>query len=734
MNRRDIIKSAVGAAFVAGLSPVEALILPGGSAAIAAASNMLGVNAFDPVGYSSGPVWLNELKHASSNAGYCPWFTGSGSTFDTAEEAYLAATLDSNFNPTTLTVAGIPGGQQFTKLFSYIFTNMPALASGQTYQYTPGARTLGFTILGTGSATSISFTISGDVSGLATTTSGVSIAGNTVTSTLAPGQSGTVTFNATNGLSGFVIGIPAGSGISSNCYFGFTSLIRTSLIASYNAGELLAPEYKAMLQAGWNPAIRFMGAQKTYKQEYQVTFTGTVSGTSGGTLASVNRQGEGNASWPRPTGTHPFVFATGQTIQCGCTYGSTAVTWSTALSSPVTTSAVGAMAIAPVMSGWSARPLLSHMSWSLDGGIPLEAAIAVCNELGMSPWLCMPAATSTLDSTYFSNLAQLIYNGSNANLTGSNQASFSGALKPVYVEFSNEFWNGGSGYKEANYVEMMSVPSGYYASNSNNQYVGGYEWAGAQMSAFCAAATTVMGSTAFNAKVRIAAMTQFAAGNGTSFLEAFLNTPHASNRMYQQGNIVWGFAPYAPSTNVISLADATTIKALVSPAPVTEMLSLMYTNVGASGNTYSSVPSAGLVGNYINTATTLIASFSGQPWYGQPIVGYEGGPALDDAPNLEASLSGWRVDVLNATKDDSRFAYVLYDPTHQLSANAGVWPMLKAAGFEFICKLSAVGVALTHTTPPGGGNFGALQSVMQTLSPLSSAPPDFAGCMEYATA
>lgn len=722
MNRRESIK------YLAALASTPLIARARMGRGGLSKSNFLGVNAFDPVTYSSSPVWLNELKHASSNSGYCPWFTGSGTQFDTAEEAYLAPTLDANYYPTTLTVSGIPGGQKFTKLFSYIFQNMPALVAGQTYQYPPGARTFGFTILGSGPATSISFTLTGDVSGLATTTSGVSVVGNTVTSTLAPGQSGTVTFNANNGTGGFVITIPAGSAISTSCYFGFVYQVRTSLLASYNAGELLSPEYKAILQAGWSPAIRFMGAQKTFRQEYQITFTGTVSGVSGGTIASVNRQSESNASWPRPTGTYPIVFATGQTIQCACTYGSTAVTWSTALSSPVTTSAIGAMGIAPITSGWSQRALLSHMSWALDWGPPFEAAIASCNEIGLSPWLCLPACASTIDSTYFTNLNQLIYNGSNANLTGSNLPSFNGSSKPVYIEFSNELFNTGSGYREGNYVEMMSVPSGYYAANSNNQFVGGYEWAGTQLSAFCAAGQTVMGSSAFNSKVRIAAMTQFATGNGTSFLDALLNTPHDTKRMYQQGSIVWGFAPYAPSTDVVNLADATTIMGLVSPTPVTEMLSLMYTNKGSSGNTYSSVPTAGFAGNYINIANTLLQSFSAQPWFNLPRVGYEGGPALDDATNIEASLSGWRANVLNATKADVRFAYVLNDPTHQLSSNSGVWPMLRDIGFQFICKLSLVGAELTHSGPAGSGNWGMLASSMQA----TTSAPDFIGCQSFA--
>lgn len=692
-------------------------------------ANLLGANAFDPVGYSSGPVWLNELKQAASNAEFCPWFTGSSGTFDTGEEAYLVSTLDSNYFPTTLTVAGIPGGQQFTKLFTYIFQNMPALGPNQTYQYTPGARTLGFTILGSGSAATIQFQITGDVSGLATTTSGVSVSGNTVTSTLAPGQSGTVTFNANGGLTGFVITIPAGSGISPSCYFGFNYLVRTSLLSSYNAGEIICPEYKAALQAGWNAPIRFMGAQHTFDQDWKLTFTGTVSGTSGGTISSIAGHSESHTTWPFPTGTWPVVFATGQVINCNFTYGSNAVTWSTALSSSVTTSAIAAMAMVPVhQRTWADRALLSHMSWALYKGLPLEALAIACNELNLPPWINIPGTTNFTDTTWSTNLANLMHDGTGANITGSNQASFGGLNSNLLarIEYTNECWGT---YLSTNLVEMMSVPSGFYAAQGNNQFYGGQEWYGTQIAGICDAFSGVYGGS-FSSRVRVVCMDQFATGNGTGFMEVAMNTPDWTSRAYTHGIGAYGFAPYW-GTDSISAADAATIKALADP--VGEIFSLLYTNHGASGNTYSSIPTAGLIGSTINTASSIISAFSAQPWKSLPIECYEGGSGLDDANGIESSVSGWRVNVLDAVQTDARFQYTYYDPTHQLSSNNGYLPMLQALGISFMCQLSMVGNAMTASTPNGGGNWGTVVSVMQTLSPLSSAPSKFQGCIKFAS-
>lgn len=730
MNRREAIKGLAASLLGA---PLAARARMGRGGVVApTVQNILGANAFDPVGYSSGPVWLNLMKHASSNSEFCPWFTGSSGTFDTGEEAYLASTLDSNYYPTTLTVSGIPGGQQFTKLFTYIFQNMGSLASGQTYFYPPGSYTLGVTAAGSGGEASVTFQVTGDVSSL-TGSANLSVSGSTVTSTLAPGASGTVTFTA-SGSGGFVITIPAGSGISSSCYLTFPYLVETSLLSSYNAGEIIHPNYKAALQAGWSGPIRFMGAQKTYFQDWKLTFTGTVSGTSGGTIATngLAVKGASYSTWPFPSGTWPVIFATGQVIDCNFTYGSSAVTWSTALSSAVTTSAIAAMAMLPMhQRTWADRALLSHMSWALYMGLPLEALVIACNEINLPPWTNVPGCTNFTDPTWSTNLAKLLHDGTGANIADSNQSSFTGLAPGLLarIEYTNECWGT---YLSTNLVEMMSVPAGFYAAQGNNQFYGGQEWYGTQVAGIADAFSSVYGA-GIASRVRIQWMNQFATGNGTVYMEMALNTPDWTSRAYSHasGFGAKGFAPYW-GTDAINATDAATIKALADP--VGEMFSLMYTNRGTSGNTYSSVPTAGFIGNYVDIANSLIESYAGQPWTSWPIECYEGGSALDDASDIEASVSGWRVNVLDAVQTDARFQYTYYDPTHQLSTNNGYLPMLQALGVSFICQLAMVGNAMSASTAAGGGNWGTLVSVMQIISPLSSAPPKFQGCINYAKA
>lgn len=721
MNRRDILKLAPSLAALARAPSAFAGFGFFGGAVAAPALNVLGVNVNGPIGYATGPMWLNALRQCGSNTRYCPWFTGNGSTFDTGEEAYLAPTLDANGNPTTLTVSGIPGGQQFTKLFTYIYdTGSPP--SGAATSYPVGSYTMGFKVAGTGGATTLTFQVSGDVSSLATTTSGVSVAGSTVTSTLAPGQNGVLTFTTSSGTGPIVITVPAGSAISTSCYIDFASgyLVETAYLSNYTAGQVLHPNFKAEFSGGYNGPLRWMTDQMTNQIEWQATFNATLaSGATSGTLSTLTQPSTSDSTWPWPTGNKYAVFGTGtgQVQQVSGTYGSAAVTWGTGLAASVASSAIGAMAIISEFSGWANRPTLSNLSWCGPQGPPLEALIQACNELGRDCWLCVPASARLIDSTYVSNLATLAYNGSNATL-GDNLASFSGlsSAQKCHVEFANETWNAGAAYKQANLCYLMSVPLGFYAAQGNNQYYGGEEWKGYQTGLIAADFSSVYGSQ-FSSRVLPVVMSQFTGAQGAAYIKVAMNTPDDTARAYTKGILGYGFAPYW-GTDSISVADATTIFGLANP--VNEMFSILYTNVGASTNTYSSVATAGLIGGTLSTVATQISDLTGQPWSGYPIVGYEGGSALDDASNIEASVSGWRVNVLNAMQLDSRFAYCYSDLTHQLSANNGYLPGLQAAGFKFICQLSDVSGMLTHTSPPGGANWGALQSVMQLPSSPTS--------------
>jgi hypothetical protein len=82
------------------------------------------------------------------------------------------------------------------------------------------------------------------------------------------------------------------------------------------------------------------------------------------------------------------------------------------------------------------RPLPSHARYTLDGrGVPLEVMVDLANRTGKDPWFNMPHQAS---DDYVSRFAAQVRSSLNAG-------------RRVYVEYSNEVWNGQ--FPQADYVE-----------------------------------------------------------------------------------------------------------------------------------------------------------------------------------------------------------------------------------------------------------------------------------------
>ncbi len=75
---------------------------------------------------------------------------------------------------------------------------------------------------------------------------------------------------------------------------------------------------------------------------------------------------------------------------------------------------------------WADRPVLEDANWTGDGGVPIEVMIELSNQVNVDPWFCLPHLA---DDDYVRRFAQMVKAGLNPQLK-------------VYVEFSNELWNG----------------------------------------------------------------------------------------------------------------------------------------------------------------------------------------------------------------------------------------------------------------------------------------------------
>jgi hypothetical protein len=90
---------------------------------------------------------------------------------------------------------------------------------------------------------------------------------------------------------------------------------------------------------------------------------------------------------------------------------------------------------------WSDRPLTTDAQWT-SRGVPLEIMCDLCNRLDIDPWFCMH---HTVDDAFVSSFAALAY----SELETGRQ---------VYVEYSNEIWNGQ--YVQAGYCQTLGLSMG----------------------------------------------------------------------------------------------------------------------------------------------------------------------------------------------------------------------------------------------------------------------------------
>ncbi|MGB6487037.1 MAG: hypothetical protein WBE91_09165 [Steroidobacteraceae bacterium] len=661
--------------------------------------------------FSQEQPFLNIFKQAGSNTIFTGWFTQAGSNFDTSEEAYLQ--LDSDGYPTSLTAKSTPpGGQKFNSVATLINYQL-GTPPGASVPYPGGSYTLQFQGQGT-----IVLGLDVTSGSLATSSANCTASGLTITSAMATGQTCTVTFSVTpqSGIQFAITALP-----SSSNYIRDVSIVQTQYESNYQAGEMFNPAFIAALNnsgTGGFKVLRFMWWLDAVNQEWPVAFTANLpSGATSGTLSNLTPEAGYYTSWPLPTGTYTFVFATGQTIQVHCTYGSASVTWSTPLSAAIPTGAAGSMATFLEQGSWSNRPLLSNAFWTLTQGVPYEAAIQLCNEVNTGCWLSIPAGVEyTTNYAYTTSLAQLLYNGTGADLTGSTLTSFSGlnsGLK-AYIENSNETWNGMYG---GYYFGMMLGALQFQNAYGGNTWYEQQEWLGTEQANITDAFYAVYGSDEFSQRVVTVMCNQI---GDPGLMEEEMNTPDWTSRAYTHHIGGTCYAPYF-GTYDVSAADASAIVA--SANPLDTYFGLAYSNT-YNGVTYSSIPSNGYLGGAISQENTSVQSVSTQPWASLPVFGYEGGSASNTNGMPAQNVAGW-LSLIQEAHRDPRFGYLYYDPTHQLSSNPGYLPASAAAGFAFINQFNDISGIDQY------GEWGALENVTQSIDPLSGAPPKYRAIMDY---
>ena len=205
----------------------------------------------------------------------------------------------------------------------------------------------------------------------------------------------------------------------------------------------------------------------------------------------------------------------------------------------------------------------------------------------------------------------------------------------------------------------------------------------------------VYGSSAFSSRVLIVMAAQAA---NSSVLQAELSTPDwtgTGNGPAVNHHIgAAAIAPYFMS--VPSAADLSAMLA-TSDGGTSELLGTAF----AQGN-YTSVPAGGYIAQ-AKAWTSSNAKIASN--YGLPLLAYEGGQGLEGFPKY-----------LNGSPQVNLFVAINENPGI-IPVYAAYFAAWKAAGGTLFMEYNDIG-------PYGQyGEWGALQSVMQTVSPLTSAPP-----------
>jgi hypothetical protein len=119
----------------------------------------------------------------------------------------------------------------------------------------------------------------------------------------------------------------------------------------------------------------------------------------------------------------------------------------------------------PVVQSWSGRKQVTDASYqpipalNKKDGVPYEVMCALCNEVRMDLWLCVPVAA---DDGYLAQLARCIHDNLDRDLN-------------VYLEYSNEVWNWGfnqySWNKAMAKQEVAAETADYRYDGSDDEHV-----------------------------------------------------------------------------------------------------------------------------------------------------------------------------------------------------------------------------------------------------------------------
>lgn len=328
-------------------------------------------------------------------------------------------------------------------------------------------------------------------------------------------------------------------------------------------------------------------------------------------------------------------------------------------------------------SKWATRSHPSDAIWATAAGVPYEVAVKLANATHADAWINVPVMA---DDDYISQLAELVH-------------SQLGRSQKVYLELSNEVWNGG--FSQEKYAESQgwvafSTISDSFAANRN--------WYGMRTAQMCDLWKAVWGADFSRVVCVLGAQAAYTA-TAIDSLNCKAWTAGAPCSKHNIGAIA--IAPYFGG----GVPDSW-------PSQPDGGLASLFAAMNAQ--TDPSIPAGGWLAQSLHWVSQYQSELSK---YHLPLIAYEGGQTFRSFPhgkNKDNSDNALTKLFIQANRDvRMRDAYKQY---------LQGW---KANGGQLFVAFSSISTYSQY------GEWGALESEMQATSPLESAPPKWQALQSF---
>jgi hypothetical protein len=328
------------------------------------------------------------------------------------------------------------------------------------------------------------------------------------------------------------------------------------------------------------------------------------------------------------------------------------------------------------LTNWSSRPRETDAGWGSKRGVPLEAVLQLCNAVGADCWLNAPHQAS---DDYLTEMALLAH-------------SMLGAGQDVYVEFSNEVWN--PSYEQYHYAVRQGRATWPNAGMTPDEY--NRNWLGMRTARMCDIWKAVWAADAARVICLLAAHSA-SVDSATQSLICPLWVGPGNGPCFKHNINAVAIAAYFG----FSVPQAWTLQ---PDGGLGNLFASMTTQNDPS------IPAGGWLGAVSRSVAAFRAALAA---YKLPLIGYEGGQSFVGFPHYEDGSA--IVKLYIAANRDRRMSAVYTAALKEWRANGGqMWVL-----FGDICA------------PSKYGEWGALESFLDTVEPLSKAPPKWQAIQSF---